>query len=137
MFKNTLAASALILLAGSAPAFAHHSLAMYDTATKITLENVMVDEFEWTNPHCWLHVMVKDEAGVERMWTIESNSTGQLINAGWSQDSAKAGDMVTIVINPLRDGTRGGRLEEIHHPDGRVFTRQGGGAYDPRTGELY
>jgi hypothetical protein len=44
---------------------------------------------------------------------------------------------VTVVLNPLRDGTRGGRLEEIRHVDGRVFSRQGGGAYDPRTGELY
>jgi hypothetical protein len=137
MPNKSLVFSALALLACATPALSHHSLAMYDTGTKITIENAVVEEFEWTNPHSWLHVMVKDNEGVERAWTLESNSTGQLINAGWSPESAKAGDVVTIVINPLKDGTRGGRLEEIHHPDGRVFRREGPGAYDPRTGELY
>jgi hypothetical protein len=92
------------------------------------------------DPHCWLHIVVTDEGGTARSWTLESNSTGQLTQAGWSAEAAKSGDVVTIVINPLRDGTRGGRLEEIRHTDGRVFSRTAnnvGGAYDPRTGELY
>jgi len=136
MRKNILALTAVALGAFCVPAIAHHSLAMYDTATKITVEAV-VTEFEWRNPHSWLHIMVKGEDGSENIWTLESNSTGQLTQSGWSPDSAKPGDVVTVVLNPLKDGTRGGRLEEIRHPDGRVFSRQGGGAYDPRTGELY
>jgi hypothetical protein len=136
MQKIFLILSAATFAAFSAPAFGHHSLAMYDTATKVTVEAV-VTEFEWRNPHSWLHIMVKDESGTEYEWTLESNSTGQLTQSGWSQDSVKPGDAVTVVLNPLRDGTRGGRLEEVRHPDGRTFSRQGGGAYDPRTGELY
>jgi hypothetical protein len=118
------------------PAFGHHSLAMYDTSTQITVEAV-IEEFEWRNPHSWLHIVVKDENGAESMWTLESNSTGQLTQARWTRDSVKPGDAVTVVLNPLRDGTRRGRLEEVRHIDGRVFSRQGGGGYDPRTGELY
>ncbi len=92
---------------------------------------------EWRTPHSWLHVMVKDENGIERRWTLESNSIGQLIQNGWSPDIVHPGDPVTVVLNPLRDGTRGGRLEEIQHADGRVFTRIGIGGYDVRTGEIY
>ena len=136
MQKTLLIFGAVALAAINAPAVAHHSLAMYDTATQISIEGV-VEQFEWRNPHSWLHVRVTDEDGVERLWTLESNSTGQLTQIGWSPDVAKPGDPVTVVINPLRDGTRGGRLEEIQHPDGRVFTRIGIGGYDVRTGELY
>ena len=136
MQKIILFLGAVALAAFSAPALGHHSLAMYDTATQVTVEAV-IEEFEWRNPHSWLHIVVKDDNGTESMWTLESNSTGQLTQSGWTRDSVKPGDVVTIVLNPLRDGTRGGRLEEIRHVDGRVFSRQGGGAYDPRTGELY
>ncbi len=127
---------AAVLVAFSVPALGHHSLAMYDTATQVTVEAV-IEEFEWRNPHSWLHIVVTEDNGTESIWTLESNSTGQLTQSGWTRDSAKPGDVVTVVLNPLRDGTRGGRLEEIRHVDGRVFSRQGGGAYDPRTGELY
>jgi len=136
MRKIILFLSAVVLGVFSQPAIGHHSLAMYDTSTQVTIEAV-VEEFEWRNPHSWLHIFVKDENGTESMWTLESNSTGQLTQSGWTRDSVKPGDVVTVVLNPLRDGTRGGRLEEIRHIDGRVFSRQGGGAYDPRTGELY
>jgi len=136
MQKIILFLSAVVLAVFSAPAFGHHSLAMYDTSTQVTIEAV-VEEFEWRNPHSWLHIVVEDDNGTESMWTLESNSTGQLTQSGWTKDSATPGDVVSVVLNPLRDGTRGGRLEEIRHIDGRVFSRQGGGAYDPRTGELY
>ena len=135
MQKTILVLCAIALAAVSAPATGHHSLAMYDTSTQVTMEGV-VEQFEWRNPHSWLHIKVKDEDGTERMWTLESNSTGQLTQIGWSPDVVKPGDAVTVVLNPLRDGTRGGRLEEIQHPDGRVFTRIGIGGYDVRTGEL-
>jgi hypothetical protein len=136
MQKIILFLSAVVLAVFSVPAFGHHSLAMYDTSTQVTIEAV-VEEFEWRNPHSWLHIVVKDDNRTDSMWTLESNSTGQLTQSGWTKDSAKPGDVVSVVLNPLRDGTRGGRLEEIRHIDGRVFSRQGGGAYDPRTGELY
>ena len=136
MQKAILCLSAVALVALSPLAAGHHSLAMYDTSTQVTIVGV-VEQFEWRNPHSWLHVRVKDEDGTERIWTLESNSTGQLTQIGWSPDVAKPGDEVSVVLNPLRDGTRGGGLEEIQHPDGRVFTRVGTGGYDIRTGKLY
>lgn len=136
MNLKTFGLSAVVVIALSVPASGHHSLAAYDTDTEISV-TATVTEFEWANPHCWLHIMVEGEDGTARLWTLESNSVGQMIRAGWTADSVKAGDEVTIDLNPLRDGTRGGRLNTVHFSDGRVLRRQGGGgAYDPRTGVL-
>ena len=135
MNLKTFGLSAVAVIVLSAPASGHHSLAMYDTTTQISVD-ATVTEFEWANPHCWLHIMVEDESGTARLWTLEGNSIGQLVRAGWTADAVKAGDEVTIILNPLRDGTRGGRIEAIHFPDGRELRRLGGGAYDPRTGIL-
>jgi len=84
-----------------------------------------VTEWEWTNPHCWLHVMVEDENGTPHLWTLEANSTGQMARGNWTADSVKAGDEVTVILNPIRDGTRAGRLGSVHFSDGRVLRRAG------------
>ncbi len=115
---------------------AHHSQAMYDNTQELSIEGI-VSEWEWTNPHTWLHVMIKDESGTERQWTFESNSTGQLERGGWSGDAIKAGDEVTVIYRPLRDGTRGGSIRAVIFPDGRELLHPGIGGYDPTTGTLY
>ncbi|MEE8439371.1 MAG: DUF6152 family protein [Micropepsaceae bacterium] len=116
-------------------ASAHHSQAMYD-ASKQTSTTGIVSEWEWTNPHTWLHLMVKDESGQERLWTFESNSTGQLMRGGWSEQAIKAGDEVTVTFRPLRDGTRGGSIRAVRFPDGRELLHPGIGGYDAATGAL-
>jgi hypothetical protein len=123
------------LLAFPVAAGAHHSQAMYDGSQELSIAGV-VSEFEWTNPHTWLHVTVKDDNGVDRMWTFESNSTGQLARGGWSEHAIKAGDQVTVVYRPLRDGTRGGSVRAVLFPDGRELLHPGIGGYDATTGEL-
>ncbi len=125
----------LCLLALPLSAGAHHSQAMYDNTQELTISGV-VSEFEWVNPHTWLHVMVKDESGTERMWTFESNSTGQLVRGGWSGDAIKPGDEVAVVYRPLRDGTRGGSIRAVLFPDGKQLLHPGIGGYDPTTGTL-
>jgi len=125
-----LSALALPMSAG-----AHHSQSMYD-ASKLTSATGLVSEWEWTNPHTWLHVMVKDESGQERLWTFESNSTGQLTRGGWSENAIEAGDEVTVTFRPLRDGTRGGSIRAVRFPDGRELLHPGIGGYDATTGIL-
>jgi hypothetical protein len=125
----------LPLLALPISAGAHHSQAMYDANGETSATGV-VSQWEWTNPHTWLHVMVKDESGTERMWTFESNSTGQLARGGWSEDAIKAGDEVTVTFRPLRDGTRGGSIRAVRFPDGRELLHPGIGGYDATTGTL-
>ncbi len=105
-------------------ASAHHSIVMYDRTQEIWIGGT-VTAWEWTNPHCWLHVMVEDENGISRLWTLEANSTGQMARGGWTADSVKAGDKVSVTMNPVRDGTRAGRLASVHFSDGRVLYRAG------------
>ena len=103
-----LAGLALPLFAASA--LAHHSFAMFDPEKTITKEGV-VKEFEWTNPHVWLHVMVPDAAsGKSLEYSFEMQAVPQAMSCGWRADTVKPGDKVSVEYHPLRDGSRGGEL---------------------------
>ena len=99
-----------LLLAGQAQA--HHSFSMFDTNREVTLEGT-VREFQWTNPHAWVQLMVKDPGGKEVEWSIEGSSPNNLVRFGWKRTSLKAGDHVQAVIHPLKDGAIGGSLVKI------------------------
>ena len=115
----------------TAPALAHHSFSMFDQEKVVTM-NGTVKELEWTNPHSWLRVMVEDEKTHQPLqWSIELASTGQQTRIGWTKEIVKPGDKVTIEINPLRDGTRGGTLLLITLPDGTKLGH-GGQRVNPR-----
>lgn len=90
-------------------AFAHHSFAMFNRDQTMSVTG-MVKDYEWANPHVWIHVMVSDEKGVPREWGFEMQSIAQDSRAGWRPDSVKPGDKITIEFHPLKDGTRGGQL---------------------------
>src|SRR4051812_16711243 len=88
---------------------AHHSFAMFDSEKTITVAGTL-KEFEWTNPHCWLHVAVVDAAtGRSVDWAFEMGSVGQVAAQGWKADSVKPGDNITIDAHPMKDGSRGGQ----------------------------
>jgi hypothetical protein len=106
-------AAALILaavaVAGFLPAaHAHHSQAMYDMAKTVSL-NGTVRDFQWSNPHCWIRLSVLQPNGAVD-WGVEMGNPRQLYRAGWRPGTLKAGDKITIVINPLRDGAHGGQF---------------------------
>jgi hypothetical protein len=130
----TLKALSLGLITAAAlavPAFAHHSFSMFDQTKVVTLTGT-VKELEWTNPHCWLRVMVENpQTHQPQQWSIEMASTGQQARIGWSKDIVKPGDKVAVDINPLRDGTRGGTLLKVTLPDGTILGH-GGQRADPR-----
>jgi len=131
MNLKTLAFAIVAASALAAPAFAHHSFSMFDQEKVVAL-NGTVKELEWTNPHCWLRIMVEDQATHEtKQWSIELASVGQQARIGWSPTIVKAGDKVAVQINPLRDGTRGGTLLLITLPDGTKLGH-GGQRGDPR-----
>ena len=100
-------------------ASAHHSFAMFDSQKNVTL-NGTVKEFQWTNPHSWIQVMVKDASGKDIEWSIEGGSPNGLARQGWKRTSLKAGDKVAIVIHPLKDGTSGGSLVDVSVDGKRV-----------------
>jgi uncharacterized protein DUF6152 len=115
-----------VLLAGllAFPVFAHHSFAMFDQAKEVTLVGT-VKEFQWTNPHSFIHVEVLSGAN-SGTWDIELNSPNNLKRQGWRPDSVKAGDKVTLLANPLRDlsGHKGGLFVAITLPDGTTLGDQ-------------
>jgi hypothetical protein len=107
--KKVQAAMAVGFLV-AAPAFAHHSFAMFDNEKTVTLEGT-VKEFQWTNPHSWVQLMVTDPAtGKSVEWSIEAGSPNGLERQGWSRHVAKAGDKAVIEIHPLKNGNPGGSL---------------------------
>ena len=99
---------------------AHHSFAMFDQSRTVTLKGV-ISNFQWTNPHAWIEIMVPDANGAAVRWGVELNSPNNLSRQGWKRTSVKPGDKVTIVINPLRDGKSGGLFNKITLPDGKVL----------------
>jgi hypothetical protein len=114
------------LLAFAAPAWVHHSGAMFDSAKEQTIKG-NIKEFNWTNPHSSFKVDVKNAAGVVETWAIEMNSPQNLIRQGWKRTTLKAGDPVTVVVRPLRDGKPGGSYMSITLADGRTLNGQGPG----------
>ena len=108
--SKTILAAAALAAAGVGPAFAHHSFAMFDNDKVVTLEGVIKD-YQWTNPHSWVQVVVHDAAtGKDVEWSIENGSPSMLARVGWTRNSAKPGDKAVVVIHPLKDGTPGGSL---------------------------
>ena len=97
-----LALTALLLcLPGRS--FAHHSFAMFNQNESVTLHGVVKD-FRWTNPHVFIQLLTKKENGADEEWSIEMTSPEHLARAGWRPGTLKAGDKVTLVIHPVRDG---------------------------------
>jgi Family of unknown function (DUF6152) len=115
--KSSLA----ILIAGTAlliecPVLAHHSAALFDHEKQRTLSGT-VKEFQFTNPHCWIQLLVSDGDGTAE-WNIEMGSPAHLIRAGWKRNTLKPGDKIAVVINPLREGANGGGFVSAIGVDG-------------------
>lgn len=100
------------------PAFAHHSFAIFDQTQVLTRTGTVV-EFEWINPHAWLHLRIVDDNGNAATWSFEGGSTNQLANLGWASDSFRPGEQVEIGYRPMKDGSRGGQIMAVTLPDGR------------------
>jgi len=109
------------LLAFTFKVQAHHSFAMFDHEKKISISGTL-KEFEWTNPHCWLHIAAVDAAtGRTVDWSFEMGSIGQIAAQGWKVDSVKPGDKITVNAYPMKDGSRGGQYLAANLADGRSF----------------
>jgi hypothetical protein len=112
------AIAALALSAVSGAALAHHSFAMFDPE-KLLTQTGTVKEFEWTNPHVWLHIVVPDQSGKAFEYSFEMQAVAQAMSGGWRPDTVRPGDKVMIEYHPLKDGSRGGELVAATMPDGK------------------
>ncbi len=127
IFRKSWAMLALLALGQMVvvPSQAHHSFAMFDQSQQVKLEGV-VKEFQFTNPHSWIQLMVVPSEGAEaEQWSIEALSPNVLMRNGWKRNTLKPGDKISVLINPLRDGKKGGNLILVTLGDG---TTLGGGA---------
>jgi hypothetical protein len=95
------------LALSTATVSAHHSFAVFDMSQEKTLTGV-VSKFEWTNPHTFIFVDVPNDKGVVETWAIEGMSPNYLGRRGWSKNSVKPGDKITVSVRPLKEGKPGG-----------------------------
>jgi len=106
---RTLAGAVLLAITCVASLPAHHSTAMFDMAHPITLTGT-VAVFDWANPHSYIRIDVKTEAGAVERWDVETHAISLLTRKGWTRTSFKAGDVVTVTGGRLRDGGKTMRL---------------------------
>ena len=116
-----LIAFAAGLVLASSPAFAHHSTAEYDM-TALTSVKGTVTGFEWSNPHAYIHIDVKDDKGNLVEWTAELASLGMLSRVNWKRDTVKPGDEITIYGNRAKNGKTLMRLDKIAFANGQELS---------------
>jgi hypothetical protein len=112
--------TAAALSAGTA--VAHHSPVMFDPTQPRTMTGT-VREFQWTNPHSYIQLVVKNDQGQDEEWSLEMGASVYLYNLGWRPSSVKAGDTLTVTIAPLRKGGNGGLLLKAATADGKQIGR--------------
>ena len=127
-----MGAKVLILAASlgalmTVPMLAHHSFGSeYDSKKPIKFENVVVTKVEWTNPHARFYVDVKDANGKVVNWNFELASPNVLKRMGWTRNSLKEGDHVTVEGSAAKDGANLANAAAVTLADGkRVFARSG------------
>lgn len=118
--RNRLATILLGVLTLSVPLFAHHGAAAYDTTKKITLK-ATVTEWFWANPHCFLKFDAKDDKGNVVHWAVEASNPADMVNLGWSKESFKPGDEVTVTFEPVKNGQPIGRIEQVVLASGQIL----------------
>ena len=110
-------------LLATASAVAHHSNSAFD-GDKVMVLTGTVTEWKWTNPHVWIILSVDDDKGGKVVWSIEGRTPGQLVRAGWSRTTLKAGETITVDFSPAKDDSRTGLLTRVRRADGTVVGQQ-------------
>jgi hypothetical protein len=97
---------------------AHHSTAEFDYTQQVTIQG-KVKEVQWTNPHSFIQLLVTGVDGKQVEWSVEIGSPTLNINLGWRKNSVVAGDEVTMLLSPARNGKPYGTLRVLTFADGR------------------
>lgn len=127
-FLGPPALAAVLFLLISVPIFAHHGAASYDISKMTTLKGT-ITSIQWMNPHATIDIDVSETTGKIQKYTVESVSPLGLSRNGWTKDSLKPGDQITVTGNLSKNGTHILRLKKIVFPDGKVLTLQNGEDY--------
>lgn len=98
--------------------FAHHGLARFDTTHIVTMQGT-VTSFQWINPHSYVYADITDRHGKQASWKLECGSLGMLSRFGWTPDTVKRGDKVTVHGFIAKDGSPYMALQKIDLPNGK------------------
>jgi hypothetical protein len=117
---STTAIFLLLSLGGSTVA-QHGFVSWFDMSHSVTVKGT-VTSFEWTNPHTYVYLDVKNEKGAVEEWRIELGAPGMLSRAGWRRDTLKSGDEITAIGNPAKDGKPLMHLSKIVFANGQELS---------------
>jgi Family of unknown function (DUF6152) len=123
---RTLAATVGLLIV-SVPLFAHHGAAQFDVGKKITVKGTVTEWF-WSNPHCFLRFDAAGADGQVVHWAVETQSGPNILPQGFSKQTFKVGDEVTVTLEPVKNGRPMGRLLRVVLPDGAALPLGAGDA---------
>ncbi|HEX4276819.1 MAG TPA: DUF6152 family protein [Bryobacteraceae bacterium] len=116
--RNWIGALVLPMLLAAGPLIAHHSAAA-EYEAKLTTRHGTVTRVQWMNPHVWIYIDVKDAHGAVIHTKCEGSAPNGLIANGWSRESLKPGDQVTIEGYAAKGRPDGFKIRTATLPDGR------------------
>ena len=111
---------ALLLLTASVPLLAHHGAAQFDVGKKVTVKGKVVEWF-WANPHCFLRFDAAGDDGQVVRWAVEMQSGPNIVPQGFTKQTFKVGDEVTVTLEPVKNGRPLGRLLRVVLADGSTL----------------
>jgi hypothetical protein len=129
--KVKLVTLAAVLFAGAVPLIAHHSFAAEFDAGKALRVSGALAKIEWTNPHTYFYIDVKDESGNVARWACEAGSPGALSRRGFKRGDIKLGDTIIVDGYRAKDGSRLMDARRVTLPDGRVVSGASAGDGGP------
>ena len=125
--KSRLAIAFILIVIGfalSRPLFAHHSSAAYDMEHPVNMKGI-VTNMEWSNPHVFIYLDVKDDNGNVEQWRVEGNSPNMLVRSGWKKEMIKTGDQLLVNGAPAKNGSKVMRLITLTLANGQKYDGQG------------
>jgi hypothetical protein len=119
--RSTSAWLFLVLGVAATPAFAHHSFAVFFDDQKVIQVSGTVTDFRFTNPHAIIAFSVKNAQGQIEPWRAETNAVTLLRRRGWTKDSLRIGEIITVEGWQSRDGSHYMRMRTVRRADGTVL----------------
>jgi hypothetical protein len=113
-----------LIAGGTGVAVAHHSAAVFDAGTQKEITGT-VKKFDYSNPHTWVWLDVPNDQGGVDTWGVEGMSPNYLNRRGWTRNTLKPGDKLTITLRPMKNGEKGGMWVTAKRPTGEVLLMNG------------